>query len=106
MAVYVLLTRLAPEALQSPRSYETLERHVAEQIAAHCPTVQWLGSYALLGPWDYLDLIEAPDLDAAVRVSVLARSHGHAQTEVWPAMPWPAFKALLRELPTRQASRT
>jgi uncharacterized protein with GYD domain len=98
MSVFVLLTRLSPQALHQPKSFETLERHVAERVRVRCPEVRWLSSYALLGPWDYLDLIDAPDLDAAMRVSVLVRSHGQAHTEIWPAVAWPEFKGLLRSL--------
>lgn len=103
MPAFLLLTRLSPDALHQPRSFETLERHVAEQVREHCPEVKWLHSWALLGPWDYLDVIEAPDLEAATRVSVLVRSYGCAQAEVWPAMPWTEFKSLLRALPRRTA---
>ncbi len=98
MATYVLLTRLAPGALHQPRSFETLERHVAEQVRSHCPQVRWLASYALLGPWDYLDLLDAPDLASAAQVSALVRSHGQAHTELWPAMEWPAFQQALHGL--------
>lgn len=101
MPAFILLTRLSPQALHQPKSFETLERHVADQVREHCPQVRWLNSYALLGPWDYLDLIEAPDLDAATRVSVLVRAYGQAHTEVWPALPWAEFKSLLRSLPER-----
>jgi uncharacterized protein with GYD domain len=101
MAAFALLTRLSPESLHQPRSFETLERHVAEQVRAHCPDVQWLFSYALLGPWDYLDVIDAPDLGAAMRVSVLVRSYGQAHTEVWPALPWQEFKGLLHTVAAR-----
>jgi len=98
MTAFVLLTRLSPDALHQPRSFETLERRVDERVRAHCPGVKWVASYALLGPWDYMDVIEAPDLETATKVSVLVRSHAHAHTELWPAMPWQDFKGMLHAL--------
>lgn len=98
MPTFILATRLQPQALHQPRSYTTLEHHVADQVRQHCPDVKWLHSWALLGPWDYLDLIEAESLVSAMRVSVIVRSHGRSHAEVWPAMPWPEFKTMLREL--------
>ena len=68
MPQFLLLTRLSPQALHQARSYATLERHVAEQVQHHCPAVKWLHSWALLGGWDYVDVIEAPDLEEATRV--------------------------------------
>ena len=63
--------------------------------------MKWLHSWALMGAWDYIDVIEAPDLEEATRVSVLVRSAGQAQCEIWPAMPWPQYKALVQELAAR-----
>lgn len=102
MTTFVLLTRLSPQALHQPRSYETLERHVAEQVRVHCPEVAWIGSYALLGPWDYLDIVSAPDLASMTRLSVLVRSHAQAHTEVWPAVAWPEFKQMLHLLASQR----
>ena len=64
MSTFLLLTRLSPESLHQPKSVETLEHHVAGQVRAHCPDVQWIASYAVLGPWDYVDVIDAADVAA------------------------------------------
>jgi uncharacterized protein with GYD domain len=88
------LTRLSPQALHQPRSFETLERHVAQRVRERCPGVNWLFSCALPGPWDDMDVIDAPELETATRVSVLVRSHGQWHTERWTA-----FKALLHSTP-------
>jgi hypothetical protein len=37
-------------------------------------------------------------METMTRASLLVRSYGKAQTEVWPAMPWPEFKAMLQGL--------
>ncbi|MEX2159863.1 MAG: GYD domain-containing protein [Dehalococcoidia bacterium] len=91
MPTYVLLTRLSPEALNRPDAVETLNREVESRIKEQCPNVKWLANYALLGPYDYLDIYEAPDSDSANKVALLVRSLGHATTETWLATSWERF---------------
>jgi uncharacterized protein with GYD domain len=99
MPTFVMLTRITPESVTSPRSLEELERQAMDRVRAACPQVEWVGSYAVIGPYDYVDIFRAPDLETAMKVSALIRTFGHAQTEIWGATEWQRFKDIVRELP-------
>ena len=98
MLTFVMLTRLSPEAVRSPQALEQLERKAMERVRKECPHVQWVASYAILGPCDYLDIFRAKDVETAARVSTLIRTFGHAQTEIWTATEWKRFKEIVRQL--------
>ena len=95
MPTFVMLTRLTPEVVKTPADLRRLEREVADRVRRECPEVTWRGSYAVLGPCDYLDLFEAPNEDVAARVVMIVRSFGHASTETWTAVPWDRFETLI-----------
>lgn len=96
MPTYIMLTRIAPQALTDPAQYEALGRQVEQKLQQRCPQVRWISSYAVLGPYDYLDVFEAPDEAAAAQVAVLVRSFGHATTETWGALPYERFLQLAK----------
>jgi len=98
VGTYMLLTRLSPEALNRPGAVVDLNRKVEQKIRQECPGVKWLANYAVLGPCDYLDVFEAPDIDSATKVALLIRSFGHATTETWVATPWDRFLGLAQSL--------
>jgi uncharacterized protein with GYD domain len=101
MPVFAMLTRLAPQMLRTPQTVEELERQAMERVREACPQVAWLHSYAVLGPYDYLDIFDAPDNETATRVSVLIRTYGRAHSEIWPATEWTQYKEILRGLPAQ-----
>ena len=105
MQTFVMLTRLAPGAIQSPRTLEQLEKKVMQHIREACRGVEWVGSYAVLGPCDYLDVFKAPDVDTASKVSALIRTYGHAQTEIWGATEWSHFKEVVKSIEHHSASQ-
>ncbi|MGW8194179.1 MAG: GYD domain-containing protein, partial [Desulforhopalus sp.] len=70
-------------------------------IREECPEVEWVHNYAVMGPYDYVDIFQAPDIEMAFKVSTVIRTFGHAQTEIWSATEWSAYKELVRDLPQR-----
>lgn len=99
MPTFIMLTRLSPDSVRSPKSLEELERQVMERIRSECPQVEWLHDFAVLGPYDYLDIFRAPDTDSAFKVATILRTFGHAHTEIWTATEWAKFKDMVRHLP-------
>ncbi len=97
METYIMLTRLSPEAVSEPKFIEKTEKKVVDRIRKACPEVKWIGSYSVLGPYDYVDIFEAPDGEVATKVALLVRSLGHATTETWVATKWDRFVELAKE---------
>lgn len=98
MPTFVMFTRLSPEALTSPGAVERLGNEVSLRLREKCPEVKWLSSYFVLGPYDYLDIYEAPNEETASKVALIVRSFGHATTETWALTPWKRYIELARSL--------
>jgi len=98
MGTYVMLTKVSPESMAAPAKIKSLEEDVKTKVKQYCPEVKWIANYAVLGPYDYLDVFEAPDELMASRVATIVRSFGHATTETWTAIPWAKFRTMVDEL--------
>ncbi len=91
MATYVILSRLAADAFDDPRDFKKMAATVANKIRKECKGVVWKQSYALLGRFDVVDIVEAADVREVERAALIIRAYGHATTETMPATPWNAF---------------
>ena len=98
MPMFVLMTRLAPESLQDARGRRAMGKEWLKKVRATCPEVKWLAHYALLGPYDFMDLYEAPDVEMAHRVSILSRAEGALIAESWQALNYDRFLEILEEI--------
>ncbi len=98
MSMYVLMTKLSPTALKDPRGRRRAGQEWKAKVEKLVPGIRWMAHYALLGPYDFMDVYEAPDEGAAMRVSLLSRELGAAEAESWPAMAYETFLPLAEQV--------
>lgn len=98
MATYVLMTKLSPEVSKRMRDREKIGEEWKARIKQKCPDVRFIAHYALLGPYDFLDIYEAPNEEAAAKVSMISLAHGALQAESWTAIPYKRFVEMAKEI--------
>jgi uncharacterized protein with GYD domain len=98
MPRFVLMTRLAPESLHDAEVRRAMGRAWLKKVKTACPEVEWISHYAILGPYDFMDIYDAPDVETAHKVSVISRAEGAVSAESWQAMDYDAFLDLLDEV--------
>ena len=91
MARYIILSSVSPEAMGDPGGFKELARAVSEKIRNECPGVVWKDSYATMGRFDVVDIVESDDPKQVEKAAVIIRSIGHSMTETLPATPWKDF---------------
>lgn len=95
MTTYIMLSRFSPEAFEDPKNFRDLAAAVSEKIKRLCPDVTWKGSFATLGRFDVVDLIEADDPKQIEKAAMIIRAYGHSTTETLVATPWKEFLSVL-----------
>jgi len=98
MQTYVLMTKLAPETSRKFKDQARLGREWLEKVREKCPEVNFVAHYALLGPYDFLDIYEAPNEEVAAKVSLISLQTGAFQAESWVAIPYKRFVELTEEI--------
>ena len=91
MPMFAILSTLSAEAFRDPKEFPKLATTVASRIKNECPGVNWHSSYALMGQYDVLDLVEADDPEEVARAAMIIRAYGHATTQIMQAVPWDRF---------------
>ncbi len=95
MATFILMTRLAPGSEHHAKERKASGRTWLEKVKKKVPGVKFLSHYAIFGPYDYMDIYEADDVEAAQRVALISRSEGAVTAETWQALPYEKFIRLL-----------
>lgn len=95
MPTYVILSRFSPEAFRDPKDFKKLADAVSGKIKKECPIVEWKHSFATMGRFDVVDVVESNDPKQIEKAAMLIRAYGHSTTETLFATPWKEFLDML-----------
>jgi uncharacterized protein with GYD domain len=94
MPTYILLSQVTDEGAETIKSKPERIKEVNREIEAL--GVRVLHQYATLGPYDFVNIVEAPDAATVARVSVELGSRGSVKIQTLPAIPIDEFIAKLK----------
>ncbi len=94
MPIYVMLTNLTDEGRKTIKDKPDRIKEVNREVEAM--GVKILTQYSLLGPYDFLNILDAPNNEAIARVAVELGSRGTMTTLTLPAMAVETLAATLK----------
>lgn len=93
MPTYVMLTTLSPEGVQTLKNNPSRIQEVNQEVEQLGAKVT--GQWAVLGRFDFVNIVEAPDEKTMARVSMELGARGTAKYETLPAIPVEDFVSSL-----------
>jgi len=93
MATYILLSNLTDEGAKTIKKNPGRIKEVNKELEALGVTV--VAQYAVLGPYDFVNIVEGPDNETMGRVSAEMASRGSVKIMTMAAMPVDDFIASL-----------
>ena len=91
MATYIILSRFSPNAFKDPKEFKNLAIEVSHKIKQDCPKIKWKDSYATLGRFDVIDIVETDSPEQIEKAAMIIRGYGHSTTETLQGTPWDMF---------------
>jgi uncharacterized protein with GYD domain len=94
MATYILLTNLTDEGAKTIKSHPERIKAVDQELEQM--GVRVVNQWATLGPYDFVNVVEAPDIQTIARVSANLVSRGTIRVTTLPAIRVDEFIAGLK----------
>ena len=91
--MFILLSTLTQQGVQTLKSNPERLRQVNRDVEELGATV--LHQWATLGEFDFVNVVEAPDIETLARVSVALGARGSTRIETLPALEIDAFLGTL-----------
>jgi len=89
MATFLMLSTIGPNGAATLKDHPGRITEVNSEVEAM--GVRIVAQYALLGEWDFLNIIEAPDALTVARVAITLGARGTVKTQTIPAIPIEEF---------------
>jgi uncharacterized protein with GYD domain len=96
MPIFVMLTTLTDAGRKTIKNKPERMKEVNNEVEAH--GLRIIDQFALLGPYDFVNILEAPDVNAVSRVALALGARGTLQTMTMAAIPVDEFIASLKEV--------
>ena len=93
MPIYILLSSLSTQGVQTLKANPDRLREVNRDVEELGARV--LHQWATLGEYDFVNVVEAPDLATVARISVALGARGSTRIETLPALTIDEFIATL-----------
>lgn len=94
MPTFIMLSTLGPDGAATVRENPERIKAVSDEVEAM--GVKVIAQYALLGQYDFLNIIEAPDEKAMAKVAMSLAARGTLKSTTLAAIPIDDFIAGMR----------
>lgn len=94
MATYIMLSRLTENGAETVKKSPGRIQEVNNELAQMGVKVQQ--QYATLGRYDFVNIVEAPDLATVMKASVEMGARGSVRIETLAALPIDQFASAIR----------
>ncbi len=89
MATYILLSNITSQGARTLKSKPQRIKEVNEEIEKMGAKI--ISQYAVLGPYDFITILEAPDNETVARISLEIGARGSVKITTLAAIPVDSF---------------
>lgn len=97
MPIYIMFTTLTDEGRKNLRDDPELIKEINKEV--EYMGAKLISQYALLGQYDFINIIEVPSNEIAAKLAIYLSAHGTLQTVTVPAMTVDGLIASLHKKP-------
>ena len=95
MALYIMMTRLTDEGRKTVKSNPQRIKEVNKEVEAM--GVKILAQYVVLGQYDFINILEAPNNETIAKVATELGSRGTLQTDTFAALTLDSYINTLKK---------